>query len=310
MANKSLTPEVLLETLRIYEANARNIRATTKILGIAPHSIHHRLKAAKEIFPNGLPDEGVELGQWTYPRLISIKAPNTKWIIGSDFHIWPGKEPKIFEAFCKVASDLKVDGIILNGDVIDGARISRHPMLRKSAAPKIDKEIEAAKQWLQKLPNTKYRCWTVGNHDIRIDNYIAANANELSDYIISLQEHFPTWKMAYAFDINDIEVRHRFRGGVHTAYNNAVHSGVSMITGHTHQLQVTAVRDRRGTRYGIETGLMADPVGPQFEYTEGQPNRWQQGFVVISFDEDGMMLPPELCEIANGRPAFRGSYVL
>ena len=81
------------------------------------------------------------------------------------------------------------------------------------------------------------------------------------------------------------------------------------MTGHTHQLQLTAMRDRRGTRWGVETGTMADPKGPQFEYAEGQPSRAHMGFVVLTFDEDSEMMPPELCEMVRGRPVFRGSYV-
>jgi hypothetical protein len=56
--------------------------------------------------------------------------------------------------------------------------------------------------------------------------------------------------------------------------------------------------------------MMNDPFGPQFEYAEGSPSRAQQGFVVINFDEDGRMMPPELCEMIGGRPVFRGHYVL
>lgn len=310
MGTPKLSPELLLETLKVWEATGRSNTETGKVFGVKANTITHRINEAKKIFPKGLPDvESSELAQWTYPREIKIKVKDSRWIVVSDLHLWPGKTPVIAEAFINLARKLKVDGIILNGDVIDGARISRHGQLRRSMAPSIDKEIEAAKSFLRRLPKVRHQLWTMGNHDARIDNYIAANASEMSDYIISLQEHFPDWKLAYAFNINGVEVRHRWRGGIHTAYTNTINSGVTMITGHTHQLQITAMRDRNGTRYGIECGMLADPFGPQFEYTEGQPNRWQQGFVVLTFDNSGLLMPPELCEIANGKPVFRGDYV-
>lgn len=308
MPTKKLSDEVLYETLKIYEANNRRVVDAAKSLNISHPTLLHRIKLALARFPKGI--EELKAPSWTYPRLQIINKPNSRWIIGSDLHVWTETPPLIYQAFCKIAKQLKVTGIILNGDVIDGARISRHPNLRYSKAPKIDKEIEAAKKLLKMLPNAHYRLWTIGNHDIRIDNYIAQNASEMSDFIISLQEHFPIWKLAYAFEINGVEVRHRWRGGVHTAYTNTVQSGISMVTGHTHQLQVTAMRDRNGSRYGIECGMLADPLGPQFEYTEGQPNRWQPGFVVLSFDKEGQLMPPELCEMVRGRPVFRGSYVI
>ena len=310
MPTKPLTDEVLIETYKTIESQQGNIHAAAAILKVTPQNLHNRIKRFKERFPNGLTENALTAQGWTYPRIIKINAPSTKWIIGSDLHVWAGEPPDIYKAFVTVAKKLKVNGIVLNGDIIDGARISRHGIPLRSKSPKISAEIDTAKKWLKMLPNTHYKCWSMGNHDIRLDNYIAANASELDDYILSLKEHFPEWEMAYAFEINDnTEIRHRFRSGVHAAWNNTLHSGVNILTGHTHQLSVTAQRDRRGSRYGIETGMLADPNGPQFEYSEGTPNRAQQGFVVISFDETGCLLPPETCEMVRGRPIFRGDPV-
>jgi len=309
MATPLLSPEILIETLRVWEENKCVDVAAARSIGINVKTFTHRRNQAQILFPNGIPEHTIN-GRWLYPRIITKQAPSTTWVIGSDMHIWDGDPPLIYKAFVKVCKIVKADGIILNGDIIDGARISRHPQTRGSRAPKIEKEIETAKAWLKLLPKTRNRLWTMGNHDIRIDNYIAANAGELDGYIMSLQEHFPDWEMAWAFELNEtVEIRHRFRSGIHSGYNNSMHSGLSTVTGHTHQLQVTAVRDRRGSRWGVETGTMADPTGPQFQYTEGAPSRAQMGFAVISFDDQGIMMPPELCELLGGRPVFRGQYV-
>lgn len=311
MPARTVADDILIETLRTYEICNNNATTASAYMKVNRSTFISRLHTAKIRFPKW--EQGLSvlkpLPKWSIERMIHIDAPNTKWIVGSDLHIWEPDPPLIYKAFCAVAKKLKVDGIILNGDVIDGAKISRHPSLLHTSAPKIDKEIEYAKAWLKMLPNTKHRLWTVGNHDIRINNYIASRASDLDDYVPSLFSHFPGWDVAYAFTINDVEIRHRFRSGLHAGYNNSMHSGITMLSGHTHQLQVTAVRDRRGTRWGIETGMLNDPNGPQFEYAEGQPSRANQGFVVISFDEDGNFMPPEICELINGRPVFRGEYV-
>lgn len=310
MGTKPLSDQTLIDTHKLLQAYNGNIHRAAADLKVSTSSIHHRMNKFRERFPNGV-DEGAFSAQgWTYPRCIKINAPNTKWIIGSDLHVWSGEPPEIYHAFCTIARRLKVSGIVLNGDIIDGARISRHAIPLRSHSPKISHEIDTAKKWLKLLPNAQYKCWTMGNHDIRLDNYIAANASELDDYIISLQEHFREWQMAYAFEINNnTEVRHRFRSGIHAAWNNTLHAGINMVTGHTHQLSLTAQRDRRGSRYGIETGMLSDPEGPQFEYTEGAPSRAQQGFAVLTFDQDGHLMPPELCEMIKGRPIFRGDPV-
>ena len=309
MAMYTLSKEIMIETLRIYESCGKSVTAASRAANIPRKTFDDRLSRAFQEYPDGLPDKAT-VGQWMYPRMIPKDLPGTVWAVGSDIHIWDGDPPLIYKAFVKVCKILKVDGIILNGDVIDGARISRHTPTRGSRAPKIEKEIETAKAWLKLLPKTRHRLWTMGNHDIRIDNYIASNASELDGYIMSLAEHFTDWEFAWGFEINGTEIRHRFRSGIHSAYNSSQHAGISMVTGHTHQLQVTAVRDRRGSRWGVETGTLADPHGPQFQYTEGAPSRAQQGFAVLTFDEEGIMMPPELCELINGRPVFRGQYVL
>jgi len=310
MATPQMSVELMIETLKIYESSGRNLYESAKSINIPYTTFQSRLYKAKEKFPDGIPEVNAPIvGKWTYIRLVSIVEPSTRWIVGRDLHVWSGDPTIIFKAFCKVARDLKVDGIVMNGDIIDGARVSRHPQIKGSAAPKIHQEIETAKEWFKLLPIAKHQLWSVGNHDIRIDSYIVNNANELEGMVPALQDHFKDWKFSYSFDVNGTEIRHRFRGGIHAGWNNALHSGVSMVTGHTHQLQVTAMRDRKGTRWGIETGTLADPFGPQFEYSEGTPSRSQMGFVVLTFDEQGTMLPPEICEMIGGRPVFRGAYV-
>jgi len=145
MAALPLSIEIMIETLRIWEDNNRNAWAAARSINIPSQTFQHRLMKAKEKFPNGVPDK-ISAKSWVYPRLVRKELPSTTWIIGSDLHIWEDEPPVIYKAFIKVAKSLKVDGIILNGDVIDGARISRHPSVRGSKAPKIEKEIEAAKK--------------------------------------------------------------------------------------------------------------------------------------------------------------------
>ncbi len=149
----------------------------------------------------------------------------------------------------------------------------------------------------------------MGNHDQRVDHYLANNAPELDDYAGRISDRFPTWEFCWAVNINGVEIRHRFRSGIHAGWNNALHSGVTTITGHTHQLQVTAVRNRNGTHWGIEDGMLGDPSHKCFEYGEGTPSRAQPGFLVLSFI-DGVLMPPEMCELINGEPVFRGKHVL
>jgi hypothetical protein len=80
-----------------------------------------------------------------------------------------------------------------------------------------------------------------------------------------------------------------------------------MVTGHLHSLKVTPFDDYNGTRYGVDTGTLADPLGPQFEnYLEQGPTNWRSGFVVLTY-HNGQLLWPEVAKVfAPGFIEFRG----
>jgi hypothetical protein len=248
---------------------------------------------------------------WTYQATLDVSVSPGSVLIGGDCHFWPDQNPDIWQAFVKVAHWLKPKAIILNGDVIDGTRISRHPRLRNQATPRLVDEINAALLRLQELPSAGRKLWTIGNHDQRIDNYLANQAPEMDDFAGGLADRFSDWAFGYSVLLNgNTEVRHMFAGGVHAAYNNAVKTGINIVTNHTHGSEVRSIVDRRGTRYAIETGMLNDPHAAQFEFDQGAVRRCAPGFAVLTYDEDGQMMPPERCELFRGRPHFRGYDVL
>jgi predicted phosphodiesterase len=306
-----LTDELLKETIRQWNA-AGSMSMAARMAQVPRTTFQNRFHQAELKYPELIKKVDKHNGTfqpWTYTNTIIPEFEIKSVLIGGDAHIW-NKEPSLmWRAFCKVAKSVKPDAIILNGDILDGAKVSRHKSLLGSRAPKISDEIDAAREWIRMLPKVQTQIWTIGNHDQRVDNYLANQAPEMEDYAGRLSDRFPDWQFGYCADINGVEVRHRFRNGIHAGWNNALHGGVTMVTSHTHQLQVTAVRNRKGSHYGIECGMLGDPSSAAFEYTEGAPSRVCPGFVLLSFDEDGHVMPPECAEMIRGRPSFRGKYV-
>ena len=314
--------EYLLNLIQTFNST-KNASATARALQINRSTLQTQLLVAAERFPDyidlksGRPKNATDAKgkdvvlprKWAVPQVYIPEKPVRKVLVGGDAHLWPGEPPLMWKAFAKVAKKIRPDAIVLNGDILDGARVSRHGRYLGSQAPTVGEELEMVKRCIKMLPTVSEQIWTMGNHDIRFDNYLANNAGELDEYVGSLADRFPQWHFAWATVINEVEIRHRFRGGIHTAWNNALHSGINIVTNHTHQLQITAVRNRRGSHYGVETGMLGDPNSPAFEYTEGVVSRAMPGFVLLSFDEDGNMMPPELAEMIRGRPVFRGEYV-
>lgn len=246
-------------------------------------------------------------------QLLALKSGTV--LIGSDAHIWPGEPSVAMRAFVKMVKELKPSIVVLNGDVLDFASISRHPPIGWEARPSVQGEIEAAQEQLSAIelaaPRGCEKIWTLGNHDGRFETIIATRAPELAKVSgVHLQDHFPLWTPCWSTWINDVVVKHRFKGGLHAAHNNAVTSGKSIVTGHLHSLKVTPWTDYTGTRFGVDSGCLADTNAKAFtDYTEDNPKNWRAGFVVLTFI-DGRLLWPEVVAVFDANHVeFRGKLI-
>ena len=250
-----------------------------------------------------------------YPHRATLEVKNGLVIVGSDFHIWPGQESVALRAFKRLCKDLKPAAVILNGDVLDFPKISRHPPIGWESAPSPVEEIEAAQDHLHDIATAAGRArkiWTLGNHDARFERRLATVASEYRGISgIHLSDHFPLWEKGWSVWINDSVVcKHRWKGGVHATHNNTVGAGKTMVTGHLHSQKVTPYTDYNGTRYGIDTGCVADPDHKAFtDYTEDGPKNWVSGFAVLKF-KDGRLMQPELCSVWDSKSVqFRGEVI-
>ncbi len=80
----------------------------------------------------------------------------------------------------------------------------------------------------------------------------------------------------------------------------------------THRLLVRPYSDYTGTRYGIETGTLADPHGPQFRYTENNPRDWHPGFLIMEtelYDDGAFDVRPQLVDCTLRKPVVLGEAV-
>jgi hypothetical protein len=249
-----------------------------------------------------------------YMQRVTLDGFTGTAVIFSDCHYWPGSASVAHLALVEVAKELKPKLLIGNGDLFDGARLSRFPRNGWEAQPRVVDELDAAKERLAEVRHAAPRAQTirtVGNHCIRFDRYLAMSAGELEGIAgARLADHLPAWHECMSVFINNgTMVKHRFNGGIHAAYNNTLKGGTNIVTGHTHHLEVKPWGDYRGRRYGVQTGAIADTSGPQFGYTEDNPTPWCSGFAVLTFDKDGRLLMPELCEVVDGTAYFRGQKV-
>lgn len=252
------------------------------------------------------------------PARLAIDLRDGPVIVFSDAHYWPGEPTPAHCALVTLIRRLKPKIVFANGDIMDGATISRHDREGWAPRPTLRQELDVCKARIGEIEDAAgfdaELIWNLGNHDARFERHLAMNVPGFEGMPgTTLPEHFPRWTFAMSTMINPtlpnpVMVKHRIFGGVHATYNGAMKSGVSTVTGHLHQLRVFAWGDYRGRRYGVDSGSLADQEGPQFAYREDNPSSGAPGFVVLTF-KDGDLLHPELCEVRNGVAHFRGESV-
>lgn len=290
-------------------------RGTATRLGLSERSVYERRRNIErmtgiELKPPSPKANVINLPE--YPQRSNFEISNGVVLVGSDAHYWPGLVSTAHRAFVNAAKILKPKAVVMNGDAFDGSTISRHPPIGWESCPSVIDELHACQERLDEIREAATNAefvWTLGNHDGRFETKLASIAPEFREVSgMHLQDHFPEWRPAWSCWINDsVVIKHRFKGGMHAAHNNAVTSGKTMVTGHLHSLKVTPWSDYNGTRWGVDTGTLADPYGPQFrDYTEDNPRNHRSGFAVLTF-EDGQLRWPEVVNvIGDGLVEWRG----
>lgn len=240
-------------------------------------------------------------------------------IVFSDAHFFPGMRTTAFDGLLWAIRELRPKTVICNGDAFDGAQISRHPRIQWDAKPSVVDELKACEIALGEIEDEAKKArhnvklvWPAGNHDLRLEARLAANAPEFQGVKgFTLKDHFPAWIPCWScWPTDDVVVKHRWHNGLHGVYNNTLKSGKTIVTGHLHSLKVTPWTDYTGTRFGVDTGTLAEPIGPQFvDYTEDGPLNWRSGFVVLSFHKGRLLWPECVPVFGPGEIEFRGRIV-
>ena len=249
----------------------------------------------------------------TFRQTLTIEK-DMVFMIGSDCHYEANTVTTAHLSFVELAKKLQPDVIVLNGDLMDGASIGRHAPLGWEERPTVEQELAVISMRLAEIekaaPNAQ-RFWTMGNHDQRFDMSLAQNAAMFKGVPgFSLKDHFPSWTFCMSLWVDGAEkpimIKHRFNGGIHAGYNNALKSGVHICTGHTHVMQVNSWSDYTSHRYGVQCGTMADIHQSSFDYAEDNPRPWVSGYVVLTV-RDNFLLTPELVKVHNpGEYEWRG----
>ena len=289
-----------------------------KIMDMDVRSIHRRRRLIEDkqghiLAPKNLP---LILSKIESPARKELGIENGIVLVFSDAHFWPSKHTTAFKGLIWAIKELQPKAVIANGDVFDGASISRYPRIGWDSTPSVIQELKACELAMGEIEETAKKArhnvnlvWTLGNHDARFENRLAANAPQY-EFVkgFSLKDHFPAWHPCWScWPTDEVVVKHRWKGGIHATHNNTVNAGVSMVTGHLHSLKVSPFDDYNGTRYGVDTGTLADTNGEQFiNYLEDSPTNWRSGFAVLTFHNGKLLWPELVAKYGENQVQFRG----
>lgn len=236
-------------------------------------------------------------------------------VVGSDAHYSPGVVPVAHKALCNLVTDLgsQVKAVVLNGDILDGGSISRHPRIRWKQVSNVKEELEAViartTEIEQAVAPGTHLFRTYGNHCARFESKLSAMVPQYEGVAgFTLRDHLPKWADSDRIDVNeDMVILHDWHSGLHSGWNDVLKGGCHTVTGHTHELSAKAHKGFKGVHFGIKTGMLADEDQQEFDYRLGKPGmNWQSGFAVLTW-VDGLLLHPEFCAVRDdGRAYFRG----
>ena len=257
------------------------------------------------------------------PVRLLLDIKDGEVLVGSDAHYWPDEISTAHRAFVHFCRERKqrLKAVVMNGDELDGATISRHAPIGWEKRPSLIEEIDTVKDRLGEIEKAIGKAaplyWPLGNHDARFSTRLAHVAPEYARvHGVQLKDHFPFWRPCWSLWINNsVVVKHRIANGMHATRNNALKSGKTVVTGHLHSLKVTPLTDYNGTRWGVDTGTLLEPgIGEPWptqvvNYTEDGPLDHRSGFVLLTFKDGELLWPEQIFVRKRGEVEFRGEII-
>lgn len=300
----------------------KSVARLAEALGVTPRSVNARRRSIEKKNKMILPADSPKGDRYyahaetrQHPARHQMQMVNGSIVVFSDAHFWPGVRTTAYRGLLKVIRNLKPVAVVNNGDAFDGASISRHPRIGWDSKPTVQDEVRACVDRLgeiQEAAGSAKLLWPMGNHDARFETFLAANVPQFQGVQgFTLRDKFPDWVPCWSIFINDdVVIKHRYKSGIHATHNNTMWAGRTMVTGHLHSLKVTPLDDYNGTRWGVDTGTLAEPNGPQFEdYLETNPTSWRSGFIVLTWVGGRLMWPEIARTWDNNTIEFRGQLI-
>lgn len=261
---------------------------------------------------------GVRVGPATYEqretRLTEFSLPDkvVRVLVVGDEQI-PFHDPWLINRVHQFARDYNPHILVYLGDTIDCYTISSYdkdPRRHLTLHDELVRTRSYFEIWRHHLPDA-HMLYTMGNHEQRLEKYLARHAPELADLpelelesLLGLEElGIQSVRYGRSIDFRGFTFTHGTAFGKDAARKQQREIGGSGISGHSHTADAYWTRDMRGEHgwYINSTLMRIDDVEPNYRHYTPD---WTQGFTYIDFVDDMWTVTPVIAVeghfIANG----------
>lgn len=220
-----------------------------------------------------------------------------KWLVLSDVHL-PYHDVRTVELAIGRARREKVDGVLLNGDLLDSHELSTFD--KDPSAPRYIQEREAAIQFFaylsDRLPKARI-VYKAGNHEERLDRYLMRHAPALFELecvslpkILGLDGWGVEWvtdKRVVRLGLLNVLHGHEYKNAIQAPVNPArglfLRSKTVALCGHFHQTSEHHEPTLEGKPKGCWSVGCACELSPPYSPL----NKWNHGFAMVEIAKDG-----------------------
>lgn len=236
-----------------------------------------------------------------------------RWAFIPDTHR-PWHSVKAVAVMMKALRWWKPDGLVIMGDYLDCLAVSFHDK-NPGRKNQLEGEIEDANAGLDELDTlgATYKHFICGNHEARLERYIAQKCPELFGLLrlpdmLRLTERGWRWTpYKRHLKLGKLHLSHDFGSAGGTAHGKAINDVLgNAAIGHTHHLGVTYAGSATGESHvGAAFGWLGDVSEIDYMHQAKALRTWHLGFGTGYMEEDGAV-HLQAVPIVRGRCVVEG----
>lgn len=208
----------------------------------------------------------------------------------------PFHDMRAFRLMLDVAKDFKPHEVVYLGDFFDCYSVSQYDKDPEKNFKLLEEELIEGRELLdlvERTTNADKYVFLSGNHENRIDRYVATYAGKLGGLVKTREilqvpskyEWLPYGQKGH-YRCGKLIATHGSLCNKHVAFGMAAKYGSSVIFGHTHRIQEFNLRNIHGaTIKGVTIGWLGDGRKAA-EYVNNVAD-WSHGFAVGYFKPSG-----------------------